>query len=88
MSEKAKNFKRLAEKRLITVAHHIKLVGNLANRYNYEYTEQQAAAIVAELQGMVDALADKFGDIAPVAVEEPENDDDEPCIGVLVGKIK
>ncbi len=50
---KADAFKRLARKRVTVALDKIRLIGNLANRGSYEYTEQQALAIRAALEGAV-----------------------------------
>lgn len=53
MERKALTFRRLAEKRVTNMIKQIRLIGNLANKKNYSYTEnevkQMFAAIEAEL---------------------------------------
>lgn len=51
MSEKSQDrFVRLAEARVERAIKHIRLIGNLADRSNYDYTEEQAAAIIGTLR--------------------------------------
>ncbi len=48
--DKAARFQRLAEKRVTQVLHKLKLVGNLANRHNYSYTEDHVKQIFEVLE--------------------------------------
>lgn len=43
--DKAERFERLAEKRVTQVLRKMRLVGNLANRHNYAYTEDHVKQI-------------------------------------------
>lgn len=58
--DKAKKFVELANKRVNRAIKDIQLVGNLANRQNYEFTEEQARKIVKALQQEVDTLKQNF----------------------------
>jgi hypothetical protein len=53
-------FLSLANKRVTAAIHQIRLVGNLSNRKNYEYTPEEAAKIVRALQRAVDETKSKF----------------------------
>lgn len=58
--DKAAKFVELANKRVNKALKDIALVSNLANRQNYEYTEEQAKKIVKALQQEVDLLKQSF----------------------------
>jgi hypothetical protein len=47
-------FKRLAEGRTNHILHHTRVLGNLANRNNYSYTDEQVARIFEVIQGSID----------------------------------
>ncbi|WP_366290139.1 hypothetical protein [Paenibacillus sp. AN1007] len=64
MSSKADNFKRLAEKRVTECVKKIRLIGNLANKNNYEYTVEQAKQIAATLEQEIQNLKKRFRDEA------------------------
>ena len=51
MRDKQAKFRELAESRVNRVLHDIRLVGNLANRNNYEYSEEETQKIIAVLEG-------------------------------------
>ena len=59
---KAERFKRLAESRVNRALKEIQLIGNLANKNNYEFTSEQASKIVAALSAEVRAVKQRFGD--------------------------
>lgn len=56
---RAQTFVRLANARVGRALGALSVIGNLASP-NYEYTDEQAAKIVAVLQSEVDALKAKF----------------------------
>jgi hypothetical protein len=58
--DKASKFIELANKRVNRAIKDIQLVGNLANRQNYEFTDEQARKIVKALQQEVDTLKQSF----------------------------
>lgn len=60
MTEKLSNFERLAERRVNEVIKKIRLIGNLANRSNYDYTEKHAKQIIEALENEVKFLKAKF----------------------------
>jgi len=53
-------FVQLAEKRVVRAIHAIRLVGNLSNRSNYSYTEEDAKKIIRTLQTALDEMKAKF----------------------------
>lgn len=55
-----KKFVELAEKRVTRVLKDLRLVGNLANRNNYTYSEQDAEKILAVLEAEIKVLRRKF----------------------------
>lgn len=57
---KAERFKRLAVRRMNVVVAKLRHVENLANRMNYEYTAEQAAAINDALQASVARIKTAF----------------------------
>ncbi len=60
MNRKHYNFVRLAEARVNKALEAIRLVGNLSNRSNYEYSESESRAVVAALNAAVGDLRSKF----------------------------
>ncbi len=59
-SKNREKFIELAEKRVSRVIKDIRLVGNLSNRSNYTYTQEDARKIVKALRDEVDALKARF----------------------------
>lgn len=53
-------FVALANKRVEAAIQQLRLVGNLANRRNYQFNEAEARKIVKALQGALDDVKDKF----------------------------
>ena len=53
-------FKRLAEQRVNTILDKMRLLGQLANRNNYEYSDRQVEAIFRALQRDLNATKLKF----------------------------
>lgn len=53
-------FKELAEKRVSRALKDIKLIGNLSNKSNYSYTEQDAKKIYNALRKAVDEMKARF----------------------------
>jgi len=75
MSEKAESknrikFVELAEKRVSRAIKDIRLVGNLSNRSNYSYTQDDARKIIKALRDEVETLKARFeakgGDVKAV----------------------
>ena len=53
-------FVDLAEKRVSRALKDIKLIGNLSNKTNYSYTEQDVRKIVSALRKAVDEMKGRF----------------------------
>lgn len=62
MRDKHGKFVELATKRVNKALDQIRLVGNLANRMTYDYTDDEAKKILRALQKEVDSVKSKFGD--------------------------
>lgn len=60
MNIKSKKFIELANKRVSKTIKEIQLIGNLANKQNYEYTDQQAKQIIKALQQELDDVKYSF----------------------------
>ncbi|RWC91890.1 MAG: hypothetical protein EOS32_27135 [Mesorhizobium sp.] len=61
MSETSReNFVRLAEKRVARAINDIRLIGNLSDRSNYEFSDTQVAEILATLRNEVRACSKRF----------------------------
>jgi len=60
MSTKRDNFIRLAEGRVTRAIDSIRVIGNLSNRSNYEYTEEDSKRIIDALQREVNELKVQF----------------------------
>ncbi len=58
--DKSAKFIELANKRVNKAIKDLQLVGNLANRQNYEFTDEQAKKIVRALQQEVDQVKQNF----------------------------
>jgi len=58
--DKAAKFVELANKRVNKALKDIQLIGNLANRQNYEFNNEQAKKIVRALQQEVDVVKQSF----------------------------
>ena len=55
-----KKFVKLAEARVGKALNDIRLIGNLSNRSNYDYTEQDAKKIYLALKKAVDEMKQRF----------------------------
>jgi hypothetical protein len=61
MSEsKSEKFKRLAVKRVNALLKNIRLVTNLANKANYEYSEDDANKIIRAISNSFDDLKSRY----------------------------
>lgn len=58
--DKAAKFIELANKRVNRAIKDLKLIGNLSNRQNYDFTDEQAKKIVKALQQEVDSVKQSF----------------------------
>ena len=59
-TDRREKFAELASKRVNRATHMIGTVGNLSNRSNYEWTEQDVKKIVRELRKSVREVEDRF----------------------------
>lgn len=62
MSEKQEKFEKLAEKRVTEAIKKLRLIGNLSNKNNYDYTEEHAKQIIDTLENEMKILKSKFKD--------------------------
>jgi hypothetical protein len=60
MSAKRDNFIRLAESRVTRAIEAMRVIGNLSNRSNYEYDEEDVKKIINTLQTELTALKAQF----------------------------
>ena len=60
MTEREGKFKKLAEKRVNNAIRQLKLVGNLSNKSNYTYTDEQAKRIINTLTSELNELKTRF----------------------------
>lgn len=58
--DKRSKFEELGEKRMIEAIKKIRLLGNLSNKNNYDYTEEHVKAIIDSLEKEVQLLKNKF----------------------------
>lgn len=59
--DKRGKFVELAQNRVNKAVSSIRLIGNLANRSNYDFTEEDGRKIIKALQRELDGLRAKFG---------------------------
>lgn len=59
-NKKAENFVRLAEARTNKIIDMVLLLGNLSNKTNYSYTNEQVEAIFNSIQQALDETKQKF----------------------------
>lgn len=60
MSTKRDNFIRLAEARVTRAIDAMRIIGNLSNRSNYEYNDEDVKTIINTLQTELTALKAQF----------------------------
>ncbi|KAF0818556.1 hypothetical protein KIS4809_2615 [Bacillus sp. ZZV12-4809] len=60
MEGKREKFERLAEKRMSEVIKKLRLIGNLSNRNNYEYSGEQVKQIIDSLEHELKIIKNKF----------------------------
>ena len=58
--EKASRFERLAERRVTETIKKMRLIGNLANRHNYAYTEEHVKQILDALESELRQVKARF----------------------------
>jgi hypothetical protein len=61
-NKKRAKFEELAEKRVTETIKRIRLIGNLANRNNYDYTDDHVKQILSKLDEELRSLKTKFND--------------------------
>ena len=64
--EKTERFKRVAENRTNKIIDQIRLLGNCANKSNYEYTEEDVKKIFNAIETELRATKRKYQDKATV----------------------
>ncbi|MEH7026148.1 hypothetical protein [Bacillus wiedmannii] len=57
---KLQKFEELGEKRMNEAIKKIRLISNLANRNNYDYTDEHVKAIISTLESEIQLLKTKF----------------------------
>lgn len=57
---KREKFEELGEKRMNEAIKKIRLIGNLSNRNNYDYTDEHVKAIISTLEAEIQSLKNKF----------------------------
>ena len=60
MNHKRERFVRLANQRVTKAIKSINLVGNLSNKNNYSYTEQDVKQILMALEAEVKSVRERF----------------------------
>jgi hypothetical protein len=60
MSRRREKFVQLAEKRVVRSIRDLRLIGNLANRNNYEYTEADVQRIITTLMSEIRAVCARY----------------------------
>ena len=60
MDKKQENFKRLAENRTNKIIDMLELLGNLSNKSNYSYTQEQVDTIFNSLEKELKIQREKF----------------------------
>ena len=60
MEDKRGKFVRLANQRVTKAIKSINLVGNLSNRNNYSYTEQDVKKILVALEAEIKSVRERF----------------------------
>lgn len=60
VNEKLIKFERLAEKRVTDAVKKMRLLGNLANRHNYEYSDEHVKQILDALEAELRLLRSRF----------------------------
>jgi hypothetical protein len=60
MRDKRERFVDLAEKRVSKAIQTIRLISNLANKNNYEYSEDESNRVIAALEAEVRHLKSRF----------------------------
>ncbi|WP_419959480.1 hypothetical protein [Psychrobacillus sp. BM2] len=61
-NKKREKFEELAEKRVTETLKKMRLIGNLSNRNNYDYTDEHAKQILSKLDEELKILRTKFSE--------------------------
>jgi len=59
-NSRRERFVELAEKRVSKSVHQIKLIGNLADKSNYEYSDEDARKMISALRTAVDECEQRY----------------------------
>lgn len=59
-NERTEKFEKIAERRVTEAIKKLKLIGNLANKRNYSYTEKHVKQIISALETEMKDLRNKF----------------------------
>lgn len=59
-NERTEKFEKIAERRVTEAVKKLRLIGNLANKRNYSYTEKHVKQIISALEGEMKDLRNKF----------------------------
>ena len=60
MARSRERFVKLAEKRVSRVIQDLRLIGNLSNKSNYEYSDEDVEKIISTLRNEVDKTKKRF----------------------------
>jgi len=60
--EKLLKFERIAEKRVTDTLKKMQLIGNLANKNNYDYTDKHVKQIIDSIENELKILKNKFAE--------------------------
>jgi len=58
--ERISKFEKIAERRVTEAIKKLRLIGNLANKRNYSYTEKHVRQIISALESEIKDLRNKF----------------------------
>ena len=61
-NERREKFVQLAENRTNSAINQIRLIGNLSNRGNYEYSERDVSKILKALNAEIRAMRERFSE--------------------------
>ena len=64
-NERTEKFEKIAERRVTEAIKKLKLIGNLANKRNYSYTEKHVKQIISVLESEMKDLRNKFQNNSP-----------------------
>jgi hypothetical protein len=61
-NKKREKFEELAEKRVTETVKKMRLIGNLSNRNNYDYTDEHVKQVLSKLEEELKILRAKFSE--------------------------